>query len=226
MGPITRLIPVPRRLPLGGRDYLVSEMTLRDLAELQGHLDDRHPDALDAVEGRLAGVTDPADRERLLARAYRAEWDGPPAYGEPAAVAFYATDEGICLLAWTALRRHQPGLTPAAAVAIADAMTAAEYGRLWRTFHGVDTLEALERLLWGPREPAGGPPVEWTKVVVGVCERFPAYTLAAVYDLTLTELGALRRGGDEPERGRVLRPGEDPEVALAEYHRLFGGNGQ
>jgi hypothetical protein len=224
MGPITALIPVPRECTLAGTPVLVSEARLRDLATLQGHLDDEAPDPLANLPAILA-EEDETVRQRMLVTAYKTATRDALIYGEPSgSLVFRATDEGLCLFLWVALQRHQPHLSIADVVKLAVKMRDGEFDRIYRIFHGVKAWKVLERLIMGeeaPAPPRSRAPILWPEAIDEVA-RERGWTYAQIYDLTITEWVNVRREGKPEVRGRKLKPGEDPLQALSEMRRRFG----
>lgn len=215
-GPITALIPVPRSLPFGGGRVTVSELRLRDLAELQGVLDDRWPDPLFAIES-APPAADPEDDRRAAARAHRLAVVGPPVYGDAEASAYFSSPEGQVQFLAVALRRHHPDLATDALVATWSRATFAEFGRLWRVAHGVPTVEALSRLVLPapPRGGGAGKPASWAEMIDELSRLKPGWTYEDIYNLTITEWVAARTGGTPRVRGRRVPQAQ----AVAEMRR-------
>lgn len=236
-GAITALIPVPRRASLGGVPVSVWEARLSDLADLQAILDDAWDDPGDTIRDRLAAVSPasqggdgPAEssgRWSMIVDAWEAAESGPPVYGEGSANDFYATDRGVCLFLWIALRRGNPGLTPERVVELAGTMSPSEYGRVWRIFHGVRSARMLLRMLTdGLSPPSGGqgsgPVPPWGQAIDDLVRDRPGWTYADVYAMTLTEYLNARRHGEPEESGIAVPAGMDPGAFLAEMERRTG----
>lgn len=219
MGPITAIIPVPRRCTLGGVPVLVSEARLRDMAELQGYLDDEAPDPLGCLL-EIAGDADQSATHRRLVQARKLAKEGPQLYGS-ADTSLRQTNAGIAFFLWVALKRHQPEMTAECVVALSADMTAAEFDRIYRVFHGTKPLRLLDRLLLGPGGDDYGRTLTWGEAIDRVA-RDRGWTYPDVYNLSLTEWrNALRDG--EPERyGRRLRDGETLEEALESRRQALG----
>ena len=205
---LTVVIPAPRPVAVAGRGFLVRPATLRDLAEIQGWLDARFPDPLDAIGEQLFGP-EPAqgtERDRLLTEAELAWDEGPPLWDDARGAALLATAEGASVLLWVALRRDNPGFTPEAAADLSLAITAAEYLAVRRAFIGSDTGHEITRLMLGDAwRPAPGPKPTWAECVHSVAEAM-GWTYSQVYDLTLSEFGrAARRGKPAEAPGATIR---------------------
>lgn len=229
MGPITSIIPVPRRCPVGGEFVYISELRLRDIAELQSILDDEWADPLDSIGDVLARAgDDPKERFIGLVPLYEAAEVGPPAYGTAAGNAYFASPEGGALLLWVAGRRETPGLDPATAVRLYMKATVDEIARVWRVAHGVSPLKALEKMLWDclPGEDAGGSGriVTWAEMIDELA-RANHWTYEYVYGLTLTEWLRARNLGKEVESARCAGPGQDA-AELARTRREWWAEGR
>src|SRR5688500_4734195 len=105
MGPLTRIIPVPRTVKLGREPYRVGELRLVDIAELQGWLDERWPDPMDAIRDKLPGM-DEAERRAALLKAHAEAEKGPPVWGDARAEEEFRCVDGILTILRVALRRH------------------------------------------------------------------------------------------------------------------------
>lgn len=230
MGPITSIVPVPRRCPIGGESVMVSEFRLRDIADLQAILDEEWADPIEDVP--LVLPPDPApqdaaagDKERFLRLVplYERAESGPPAYGTAAGNAYFATPEGGACLLWVAGRRHTPGLDPATAAKLYVEATPDEFARVWRIAHGVASLKAIEGMLWSclpgghGDAPDHGKPATWAEMIDELA-RARQWTYEDVYNLTLSEWIYARNGGKVPETTRRAGPGQDA-AALARLQR-------
>lgn len=122
---IALLTGAPRAITLDGAEYKVSPLRPRDLGELQAWIKDRVPHPIDALKPHLDGL-DPAERQALLKEAYKEARDWPPSIGSDKGAGLLAT-EGRGKVLEVVLRRHQPGITPAEAEALAERITGAEF---------------------------------------------------------------------------------------------------
>lgn len=230
MGPITSIIPVPRRCPVGGEDVYISELRLRDVAELQAVLDADWPDPLDAAAESLARAgDDPKERFISLVPLHEAAETGPPAYGTAAGNAYFMTPEGGACLLWVAGRRHTPGLDPATAARLYMRATVDEIARVWRAAHGVSPLKALEKMLWdclpgAADAPGGGRAVTWAEMIDELA-RANHWTYEYIYDLTLSEWLYSRNMGKAAETARRAAPGRSAEE-LARINREWFAEGR
>lgn len=225
LGPITALIPVPRPIVLAGRVHRTRELRLWDLACLQGWLDRSVPDPMDAVRAIPPDLDEPA-RRKALARAYKAADAGGPMLFEPSGTIALASPEGLAVFVWVALRRWNKPFGMAEATQLALALSWDDYLRLHAVAFPVDPLAAIGRLIWGPdRSPPRGRQLTWVEAIVTLAKDW-GVPLSHVYRLTFTEFVAMRRGGEQPLRGRPLRDGESPAEALREWWELFGAPGE
>jgi hypothetical protein len=215
MDRITAIFPRPHPVPLGGRVYLVGELTLAQLADLQAFEDRRWPDPLEGVRDRL-GAMDPESRRAALVAAYDVAEGGPPAWRGP------ADDEGLRHFLATVLKAHNPGLTGADVDHAFAEATAAEYAALCRASHGVTPLDEVEELL-GVHRRDPGEPIGWSRAVVELMEAYPALTIEAVGGLTISQVRALRTGGKAEVRGLPVSPGRGLKEMLARSRAKFHG---
>jgi hypothetical protein len=227
MGPITSVIPVPRPLrvaALDGHTLHVAEMRLSDLAELQGVLDATWSDPYLAAR---ASLEDAAGESRwpLLVAAYEAAEAGPPVYGEGAGAAYFVGLEGFCLLAWVALRRHQPDLDPADVATLVLLMDEDERFRLRWIAEGGDALRVLGRMLLEGYPRPRSTPITWGQAIHEVTEVL-GVAYEAVYRMTLTEFRNARRSGKPEDVNVTIPDGADIGAFVeAQSRRLQGING-
>jgi hypothetical protein len=223
--PITRVIPVPRWLSLGGFSFRVGELRLCELATLQGWLDGLVESPLVAVRG-IPPDLDANARQKALARAYKAADKGCPVLFDPSGTAALANPEGRVMLVRVAVKRwRRKPFTLSHAVKVASQMTDGEFAALHDICFAVDPLSVIGRLLFGEDRWNRGPSVSWGEVIDELARESGNGILAykPIYKLTLSEIANARRGGKPPLRGRKLRHGEDPNAALAAWRELFSG---
>jgi hypothetical protein len=224
MGPLTAIIPFPRRVRLGDRDFRVGELRLLDLAELQACLDETQPDTL----GELFLKLDDADeqtRRELLADAWeRVIEQGPPTIWDERGARWLLTVEGLSTLILIALRRWHP-LETAECIELARQVDWHQYAALRRALFGSKPLKVLERLLGLESESPGGPDIKWPQAIAEVAQSYHL-PLEAVYRCTLTEFAVLRTGGKpaDSEEGRPIEEGEDLATAMREQYKRFHGH--
>lgn len=216
---LTDILARPRPLPLGGRSWLVGELTLGDLATLQADLDARTPDPLGDVRGRLAGM-EAEERRVALVAAYAAAEQGPPAWTGP------QDDIGGLEFLRVALSRHNPGLTAADVERAFAEATSEEFLAILRACQGVTPLDECEAWLGLDRSGAGTP-IPWAQALCEVLEAYPGYTLDSLGDLTLTQVRALRAGGRPEVRAVPVKvgPGRDLKTLVREARAKFHGPG-
>lgn len=227
MGPITSVIPVPRPLgvkALDGHTLHVAEMRLEDLAELQGVLDATWPDPYIAARASLEDA-EGESRWAVLHAAYEAAEAGPPVYGEGAGATYFASLEGFCLLAWVALRRHQPELDPTDVATLVLLMDEDERFRLRWIAEGGDALRVLGRMLLEGYPRPRSTPITWGQAIHEVAETL-GIPYPTVYAMTLTEFRNARRGGKPEDVNITIPDGADVGAYVeAQGRRLQGING-
>jgi hypothetical protein len=213
---ITAIVSRPVRVAIGGTIYWAGEVTLNDVADLQWWLDDQWGDPLDGLLARLVEL-EPLERYRATVEAYDRAERGPPKWGEPEAMERFQSGPGIVEIYRLALRTHQPELTYPKLIDVALSAGPGEFESLERAFFRLDPLDFLGRLL---EMTGGGDDAEsdWVRIIAEMATQC-ACSPREVYTWTLREFIAMRTGGAERLRGRVVRPGEDLGAIVAEQRR-------
>lgn len=223
---ITAVFPRPASVTLAGRPFLVDELRVGDVAELQAWLDRSH-DPLAAVRPLFgAAWVDPADRGKFDAAVDLVD-EGPPAWGDARAAELLATPMGLFMFLSVVLKRHQPTLTATELVDLMGAMGPGEYSSLGEAVHRVDPMDVLSRAIdrhaGTAPDPGDGSPYKWREWAYRVAES-TGYTFAEMAELTLTQFFSILSGGKAPERGgRAIRPGEDVEAIARRRAAWFAG---
>lgn len=201
---ISCLVDRPREVTLGGRIFLVGEMRLSDLADLQVYLDGLWKDPLEALWPSLDGLPE-ADRRKALLDIWDACEAGPMAYGSPRAQKLFDTDgEALVEILRVVLTRHQPGMTREEIIQVAEKATYPEYARMMRVFRPVETIDELAHLLKLQPVHTGGS-VTWVKAIMHTCEAYH-WTIDYVMGLTMRQFSAARSGGTPVEYGVSVKP--------------------
>jgi hypothetical protein len=147
---ITKSLPRPRKVILGGQAYRVGELTLNDMADLQGWIKDNVPHPLTAIRPYLEGLP-PEDRRLLLAEAYKDAKDYPPRFGTPQGnELLFRSRDGFVFFMWTALKRHNR-ITQAEVEELYPRLTADEIDELFRGAHGSEPEDEIEAMVTGPK---------------------------------------------------------------------------
>lgn len=221
LGPITRVCPVPRRVTLGDRDYLVGEFRLIDLAELQAWLDESHPDPFDVLDERVQSAETDEARQRAVAEAYALAERGPSLVlgdGEQSAL---ETTEGRLRVLSLALSRYQPELTELDVVTIEGQLGPGQYAKLYRVLMAIDAEHTLARMLGAePLHGGVGRPPSWGELIDDLA-RSHGWTYDDIFALTLSQFANARSGGKRVEMAIQRRPGETQAQAAERQRRLF-----
>jgi hypothetical protein len=210
---ITTCIPVPLRLTLGGKDYLVSPLRIRDLAELTGWAEARSPEPLEL----LAGIDRESDPERWRSAfrdAYELAEAGPQTY-------VASGPEALVALIRVAIGRHRPDFTEADALEVFGACSLVEFQRLTRFCWCVDPLDVLERAFEPPDGPAGKP-MSWEQAIDEL-SRARGWTYETIAEMSLAAFHHAMRCGNPKDRGSVPRRGESVIVCARRRRRAFYG---
>jgi hypothetical protein len=110
-GRLTDLFAVPSTVTIAGRNYVVHEARLRDLAELEAAQTDGIREAARAALNDLASpALSDLDRDRILFAASDGSSGDLPGWDD-AMTAWLDTPSGLAALVVVAFRRGQPGLT-------------------------------------------------------------------------------------------------------------------
>jgi hypothetical protein len=219
---LAELLGPPRTLTLAGREWAVAELTLADVAALESWAADQAPSPWEGLEA----MDEEAD-EGLRLRGYQAlhsraeHW--PPDLGSESSRAALGTVAGLVEFVRVALGRGAgPTFAHADAAEVAAEMTLGEWIALRRAAWGEHPLDALiPRIDPEQAEAEAGDPCDWGKVfhhLVSEC----GLSSGEIGALTMTQVGALMRGGEPRSFGRILEPGEDYEERRARRQRLFG----
>lgn len=229
---ITKLIPRARPVTLAGNTYPIWEFQIRDLATLQGWLDDEWTDPLDAIEAKLLedGLT-AEQKDDILFDAHAIAEEGPPLDGSPEGDKQLATMAGLCAFILTALSRNRPKDTLYTQdeideiTHIATNITRAEYAKLQRICYGASSLRVLTRKLLGydaPGEGSGG----WLEAIDDVA-RSHHWTYEYIYSLTITEFVNARREGKPVDETviQTIRPDQAERYAAYLKRKYENGSG-
>lgn len=188
---LTTVYSGPRPVRLAGRCVGVREARLRDLAELQAWLDMQWASPLEGLAERLAGLP-PEAADALLFDAYAAAQDGPPTWDSAEGQGMLDTPAGLRVLLGIVARSS--GLVDELAEAT-PTLTPAEYAAIrWAFFGRRDTL-AIAAMLGVPPSPPRGKILSWGEAICDL-ECRPGWDREKVANLTLSEFGMYRRGGE------------------------------
>jgi hypothetical protein len=195
--PLTRLVPIPRAIPLGGSVRVVAELRLRDLAALQAWLEDAEPDPLEDFPA-LGEDPDPATRPARLHAAWEAAGTWPARLGTDRGGDLLASPGGRAYLLSLCLARGGdpcPGL--AESLLLLDGITPTQWGRLIRIAYGVTPREWIAAELAPDRSPPK--PVDYAKAFDQLLE-YRGLTYDQAADLTLSQWRLVCSGGKPAEK--------------------------
>jgi hypothetical protein len=153
--PITRALPVARAIPLGGSPHVATELQLKDLAELQGWLEEREPHPLDGMPPAWADP-EPETRLERLAAAWERSATWPARLGTDRAAGLLEGPEGRCFFLILVLRKAEPGFGLAGALDLLPRVTPAEWAGLRRVAWAISPREEIASELAPDRSPSGG----------------------------------------------------------------------
>jgi hypothetical protein len=221
---ITWLLPKKTRVTLGGRIFLVGEIRLSDLWELQTWLDERWECPLDSLRGSLSDLQE-FQRRKTLRGIWDATQEGPAVWGSARARKLFHTGEGIIEQFRVVLREHQPELCTMGepgrypdleelAQAVSDQEDGfSQFHRMMMAWQPIDPLEELASML-GELPESSGEPVTWVQAVMEVCEVYH-WTIEYAMGLTMRQFRAARSGGKVSEFGDKVAPKSNLKAIVA-----------
>jgi hypothetical protein len=177
----------PRRVTLGGREFLVSKLSPRDFGDLQAWCADQLVSPLEAARDAMAGLPDREARDLWAKALAEAKSSWPPDLGSETGGLLLASPEGFAHLLWVALRRHHPRVTRARARRIAAGVTDAERARLYERVMPGELGDFVD-------PDASGDTVPYEQARAELCEQFgwaPDRVDAMPFDV----LHSVRSGG-------------------------------
>jgi hypothetical protein len=224
---LTALFPPPTPVMLGGRAWLVPELTLGEIAEAEAPRGRRRPDPLASVRDLLwLDEVPPSERHRFDTALALAE--GEEVEGVEIDLAGLAGEEVVALVR-VALRRHHPGVADDddALGALLGAMTPGEYRALHDAALPPDPMRvlcaALDRFCGTGGGEDDGDGVDWFALVDRV-SRSHGMSYAAIREMTVAQFANALCEGKAPD-GRAARPGEDYGATYGRWTRWLAGEG-
>ncbi len=224
---LTAVCPVPRMMRLGGSDWAISRLRVRDLALVQRWLMDRAPCPFESSLASAEGLGGPAGRRRLADLYERCEsW--PPEPGTAAGEALLGTAEGVHFLLALALARHHADLKPVEVFDLAGRVTVAEWHPLRFFLFGGDPLLALSRLIDPEgaargRGPEDAGPKNWAAEFCALSAE-TGLSFADLGELELPQYFALLNGGARDVGTLAMAPGANLAAEALRRRRLFHGD--
>lgn len=224
MRSLSDLYPSPRAVPFGGETFLVGELRVGDVAELQRWLDTRGPDPLAAVRPLLhAPFVGPGDRH-LFSEAIDLATAGPPSWGDERAGAEFAKIEGVFAFLKVVLGRGRPDLTDDRLLDLMGRMEAAEFdaavSAAYRTSAADELDRAVARLTGAPRGHKGDPP-DWPRWIDEVSRSHGGWTYEYIAGLTLTRFFSALNEGKAPRKAGAS---ESPKAARRRWTAWITGD--
>lgn len=218
---ISRVLPRPRLLTLGGATYLVGELRLSDIADLQSWLEGVAPHPLADLPD-IDEDPEPETRRRRVLSCWKAVRGWPPAYGSDAASIYLNSAAGMIAFLLVVLRRHQPAATAEDAAALASRMSLADWKMLRRTVYAADgdLWKELIAEIDPEYEAYEGKPIDWGEEF----ERISAdrgWTYEQIGEMTIGQWRNLHAGGKRETFKMRPRPGETMKELGERTKRMF-----
>jgi hypothetical protein len=205
--------PAPVPLVLGDVAVLVPELRLRQIADLQVWLRDRTT----VVMPEPPGGDDADTWKRYHAACFLATEHWPPDVFGPEGDRAMATPEGLLELCRVILPPANPALTHEQLIAVVVALATEPLSLLafHRAVYGVRPRDAAVDGYewWEGLRKTDSTPIDWPKAIVEVMREYPAYTLEAVGELTISQFRTLRSGGEPGRRSLKTHDGESKREA-------------
>lgn len=205
MNRLADLIPQPTPMTLGGHEWLVSQLTLRDIASLEAWVAACLPDPMAVIAGHEPGTP---ERRKALRAAFDLADRGLPGIDDPSAAALLSTPMGVGRCLWLSLRKAHPELTQADVIGIATEMTGPEWAAFDRLAWAADLWEIIQGEIYAeigvklPRAPQAD--TNWVRSFFWLA-RHAHLNVEEFADLTIGQWAALLSGGEKKKR-TVDRP--------------------
>jgi hypothetical protein len=158
--PITRVLPVPRAIPLGPGLRVVNEMRLRHLAELQAYLEEADPHPLDGLDPAWADA-DPATRPARLKAAWDRAGEWPARLGTSRGSILLGSPAGRANFLALNVREYDPGFGLTEALELLPRVTPSQWARLVRIAWAIHPRMEIAAELAPDTSPAK--PSDWWK---------------------------------------------------------------
>lgn len=149
-----------------------------------------------------------------------------PVYGEGEGYAYFSSLAGFALLAWVALRRNHPELSPEDVATLVGVMDEQERFHLRWIAEGGNALRTLGRLLLEGYPRPTPTPIPWGQAIHEVAELL-GVPYSHIYAMTLSEFRNARRGGKPEDVNLTIPSGADlgSYVRTQEGRLGMGANG-
>jgi hypothetical protein len=216
--PLTEVLPQPVTLRLGGRDWEVIQFQLKDLAALQGFIEQCVPHPLRELPPAWLDA-DPDSRPARLRAAYEEAGRWPPRFGTPEGGRLLATPEGTLFFALLALRKCRPETSVGEVVEAVAAASPPELGGVSRAVYGVSPWRAVADEI-DPDDEGPARLCDWARAFYTFAERY-GWTPQQVGELYLGQWRVLASEGRGEARGKILR-GESLRAAAARWREALG----
>lgn len=218
------LFPRPMLVQLAGEPYLVSELTLGDLATLQGWLRSAAPSPLAGLP-RPTDDPDPASRPDRLRAAWWAAKAYPPELGTDEETLYFASAEGRIVFLLLCLGKHDETIDAERAADLAARMTAEDWTQLRRVAYRVPVWRELAAELdpdWAEDQIRRSETPDWGERIISAL-KMAGHDYTEVERWTPTQLRAFLTGGRAPGYRAVRRPGETDTAMGARIQAIFTG---
>jgi hypothetical protein len=140
--PISRVIPVPRVVILGGGPRVADELRIGDMARLQAWLEEQTPHPLAEIPPEWADP-EPRTRPARLKAAWEASASWPIRYGTAEGSRLLGSTEGRAYFLTLCLRRSDPGFGLADALGLILRIAPLEWAALRRVAYGLTAREEV-----------------------------------------------------------------------------------
>lgn len=213
--PITSVFSRPRPVSLAGRTFLVGEVRLADVIDLQEFIERRSVSPLEASWDELGRLDGRARAATLYGILDRLE-EYPPLYGKSDGFRVLDCAEGIFEMFRVILRWSHPELDvadengrypsiEALAGAVNDSPNGrAEYAEMKRVWRRATQAEEVSLML-GIGAVGVGDEIGWPKAIFEVIQA-TGWTFGYIEGLTLSQFKTVRTGGNPVDVGQQVAP--------------------
>lgn len=221
---ILDVLPRPRVLTLAGRGYVVEQLQLRDLADLQAWLADEAADPMADLPSRDFDP-EPATRRKRVLAAWQAMKTYPPAYGTDEAADRLSSPAGRAAFVYVVLAKRN-AITAEEAVDVARGMSSAEWRSLRRAAYSSTAWKELAREIDPDFDPDPHPdapkpkPYDWIEAFETLSAN-RGWTYDQIGNLYLSQWRAISSGGRSESYRSERREGESAKEHMARTKALF-----
>lgn len=149
MDDLASLTAQPRRLRLGGKEYLLHRLTIDDFGALQEWINEQYPDPIELAAEHLDSSTPVAVQKHLLSEALALAAKPKPRIGMAEADALLQSVEGVMECLYLSIRKGDARFTRDEARKVFGSLSIEDIGRVMQATE-------VELVLSDPKAPSPG----------------------------------------------------------------------